>query len=55
MDRFENMQYILMENARFKDNEIDEECNIGLPLLSLEDLNNFEMQLQEPQFKNRVV
>lgn len=55
MDRFENMQHILMENTRFKDNEVNEEFNIELPLLSLEDLNNFEQQLQESQFRNKVV
>ncbi|KAM0734810.1 hypothetical protein ACS0PU_011629 [Formica fusca] len=55
MDRFENMLHVLEEKIQFKDNEIGIECNIQFPLVSLQDLNNFEEQLQESQFKNTVV
>lgn len=54
MDRFENMLHVLEERIQFKD-EIGIECNIQLPLVSLQDLNNFEEQLQESQFKNTVI
>lgn len=55
MDRFENNLHALEAKIQLKDNEIDEECNIQFPLVSLQDLNNFEEQLQESQFKNKVV
>lgn len=55
MDRFENMLHVLEEKIQFKDNEIGIECNIQFPLVSLQDLNNFEEQLQESQFKNTAV
>ncbi|XP_024891389.1 uncharacterized protein LOC112467138 [Temnothorax curvispinosus] len=43
------------EKLQFKDNEINDECDVQFPLQSLEDLNEFEQQLQESQFKQKVL
>lgn len=55
MDRIDSKLHVFEENIQFKDNEIGEECNIQFPLISLQELNNFEDQLQESQFKQKVV
>lgn len=51
MERMENILYGFENKNKFT-NEI-EESDIQFPLVS--DLNNFEEQLQESQFKNKVV
>lgn len=55
METYENMLYTFEEKLQFKYNEIDEEYDIQFPLVSLQDLNNFEEQLQNSQFKQKVV
>jgi len=55
MDRCENMLNIFEEKIQFKDNEDNEECNIQFPLISIQDLTNFEEQLQDSKFKQKVV
>jgi hypothetical protein len=55
MDRFENMLHVLEEKIQFKDTEIGEEYNFQFPLNTLEDLNNFEEQLKNLEFKQKVV
>lgn len=55
MDRMENTLNVFDEKLQHKDNEIGEECNIQLPLISIQDMHNFEEQLQESQFKQNVV
>ncbi|XP_077265252.1 uncharacterized protein LOC143899128 [Temnothorax americanus] len=54
-ERFEIMLNAFDEKLQFKDNEINDECDVQFPLQSLEDLNEFEQQLQESQFKQKVL
>ncbi|KMQ84179.1 anaerobic ntp large subunit [Lasius niger] len=53
MERMENILYGFENKNKFT-NEI-EESDIQFPLVTVSDLNNFEEQLQESQFKNKVV
>ncbi|KMQ89708.1 hypothetical protein RF55_10634, partial [Lasius niger] len=55
VERLENILNGFEERIQFRNNEIDEECDIQFPLVSLQDLTNFEEQLQESQFKNKVL
>lgn len=54
MDRMEDILYRFYEEKIKCTNEI-EESDIQFPLVTLSDLNNLEEQLQESQFKNKVV
>lgn len=55
MERVENILYGFEEKITKKFTNEVEESHIQFPLITLSDLNNFEEQLQESQFKNKVV
>jgi len=55
MDKCENILNVFEEKIQFRDNEDNEECNIQFPLISMQDLTNFEEQLQDSKFKQNVV
>lgn len=54
MDTFENILRAFEEKIQFKDNRMGEECDMQ-QLASLQDLSNFEEQLQESQFRHKVI
>jgi len=42
MNKCENMLNVFEEKIQFKYDEDNEECNIQFPLISIQDLTNFE-------------